>query len=91
MHRLKGDRSGQWSVRVNANWHVVFRFEENEAADIDLIDYDYTNTRVDMSTKKSERVCPMLKPPHLGELIRESMDVVGWNVAETAVRLACER
>ena len=34
---------------------------------------------------------PMLNPPHLGELIRESMDDVGWNVTETAARLDCER
>ena len=33
----------------------------------------------------------MLNPPHLGELIRESMDEVGWNVTETAARLGCER
>ena len=32
----------------------------------------------------------MFHPPHLGELIRESMDV-GWNVTETAARLGCER
>ncbi|WP_423925365.1 HigA family addiction module antitoxin [Candidatus Palauibacter sp.] len=38
-----------------------------------------------------ERVGPMLNPPHLGELIRESMDYVGWNVTETAARLGCER
>ena len=30
-------------------------------------------------------------PPHLGELIRESMDDVGWNVTETAACLGCER
>ena len=39
----------------------------------------------------SERVGPMLNPSHLGELIRESMDDVGWNVTETAARLGCER
>ena len=39
----------------------------------------------------SERVGPMLNPPHLGELIRESMDDVGWKVTETAARLGCER
>ena len=33
----------------------------------------------------------MMTPPHLGELIRESMDDVGWNVTETAARLGCER
>ena len=44
-----------------------------------------------MNDFSSERVGPMLNPPHLGELIRESMDEVGWNVTETAARLACER
>ena len=32
-----------------------------------------------------------MNPPHLGELVRESMDETGWNVTETAVRLGCER
>ena len=44
-----------------------------------------------MSDIASERVGPMLNPPHLGELVRESMDDVGWNVTETAARLGCER
>ena len=33
----------------------------------------------------------MLIPPHLGEMVRESMDEVDWNVTETAARLGCER
>ena len=40
-----------------------------------------------MGDLASDRVGPMLNPPHLGELIRESMDDVGWNVTETAARL----
>ena len=44
-----------------------------------------------MNGTGSERVGPMLNPPHLGELIGESMDEVGWNVTETAARLGCER
>jgi len=44
-----------------------------------------------MNEGNSERVGPMLNPPHLGELIRESMDETGWNVTETATRLGCER
>ena len=40
---------------------------------------------------EDNRVGPMLNPPHLGELIRESMDEVGWNVSETAAGLGCER
>ena len=44
-----------------------------------------------MNNIASERVDPMLNPPHLGELIRESMDDAGWNVSETAARLGCAR
>ena len=44
-----------------------------------------------MNDVASDRVGPMQNPPHLGELIRESMDDVGWNVTETAARLGCER
>ena len=44
-----------------------------------------------MTSTDDERVRPMLNPPHLGELIRESMEEVGWTVGETATRLKCER
>ena len=44
-----------------------------------------------MNDTASDRVGPMVNPPHLGELIRESMDEAGWNVTETAVRLGCQR
>ena len=44
-----------------------------------------------MNDVASDRVGPMLYPPHPGELIRESMDEVGWNVTETAACLGCER
>ncbi len=39
LHRLKGTRRGQWSVRVSGNWRIVFRFVEGEAVEVDLIDY----------------------------------------------------
>ena len=39
LHRLKGDLRGFWSVIVRANWRVIFRFEESDAYDVDLIDY----------------------------------------------------
>lgn len=44
-----------------------------------------------MSKGDGERLGSMLNPPHLGELVRESMDDMGWNVTETAARLHCER
>ncbi len=39
LHPLKGERKGQWAVSVSGNWRVVFRFEGQDATDVDLIDY----------------------------------------------------
>jgi len=39
LHPMKGDRAGQWSLRVSANWRLVFRFDDGEVVDVDLTDY----------------------------------------------------
>jgi proteic killer suppression protein len=39
LHPLKGDLKGMWSVTVRANWRIVFRFEEHDVFDVELIDY----------------------------------------------------
>ena len=39
LHPLKGTYAGFWAVTVRANWRIVFRFENEEATDIDYIDY----------------------------------------------------
>ena len=39
LHPLKGDRRGQWSVRVNRIWRIVFRVAGEDVFDVDLIDY----------------------------------------------------
>ena len=39
LHKLKGNLSGFWSVTVRANWRIVFRFEDANAVDVELIDY----------------------------------------------------
>ena len=44
-----------------------------------------------MTKNSNERVGPMLNPPHMGELVRENMEAVGWSVTQTAERLECER
>jgi hypothetical protein len=36
---LKGEMKGFWSVTVRANWRIVFRFAENDAFDVDYLDY----------------------------------------------------
>jgi toxin HigB-1 len=39
LHPLRGGLKGFWSVRVNRNWRVIFRFDEHEPTDVDLVDY----------------------------------------------------
>jgi len=39
LHALKGDLKGFWAVTVRANWRVIFRFEDGQAREIDLVDY----------------------------------------------------
>ena len=38
LHPLRG-RRGYWSMRVSANWRIVFRYENDDALEIDLVDY----------------------------------------------------
>jgi proteic killer suppression protein len=39
LEALKGDRTGQWSVRINDQWRVCFRFKNGEALDVEIVDY----------------------------------------------------
>ena len=39
LEALKGDRLGQHSIRVNAQWRLCFRWEEGDAYDVEIVDY----------------------------------------------------
>ena len=39
LHPLKGNFKGFWSVTISGNWRIVFRFEDGDAFDVDLVDY----------------------------------------------------
>ena len=39
LHRLRGELSDFWAVSVSGNWRIIFRWEEGEARDVDLVDY----------------------------------------------------
>ncbi|MCX4162374.1 MULTISPECIES: type II toxin-antitoxin system RelE/ParE family toxin [Paraburkholderia] len=36
---LKGDRKGQYSIRINDQWRVCFFFENGNALDVEIVDY----------------------------------------------------
>ncbi len=39
IHQLKGNLAGVYAVSVSGNWRVIFRFEDGQASEVDLIDY----------------------------------------------------
>ncbi len=39
MEPLKGNRSGQWSIRINEQWRICFRWEGGYADDVEIVDY----------------------------------------------------
>ena len=39
LEALKHDRVGQWSIRINDQWRVCFRFERGDAFGVEIVDY----------------------------------------------------
>ncbi len=39
LHKLTGDRKGQWAMTVNGPWRICFRFEDGHAWDVEIVDY----------------------------------------------------
>jgi toxin HigB-1 len=39
LHPLRGDLRGFWSIRISGNWRIIFRFDDRDVCDVDLVDY----------------------------------------------------
>lgn len=39
LHKLSGDRSGQWAMRVNGPWRICFQFRNGNAYEVEIVDY----------------------------------------------------
>jgi proteic killer suppression protein len=39
LEALRGDRAGQWSIRINDRWRICFTFAESDAYDVEIVDY----------------------------------------------------
>ena len=39
LEALKGDRRGQFSIRVNDQWRICFRFAGGQASEVEIVDY----------------------------------------------------
>ena len=39
LESLKGDRAGQWSIRINDQWRICFRWTQGGAEEVEIVDY----------------------------------------------------
>ena len=39
LERLVGDRAGEYSIRVNEQWRICFRWRSGDAYDVEIVDY----------------------------------------------------
>jgi proteic killer suppression protein len=41
LEKLKGDRDGQHSIRINKQWRICFRWRSGDAHDVEIVDYHW--------------------------------------------------
>lgn len=39
LEKLRGDLSGYWSLRINNQWRIIFRWQDYDALDVEITDY----------------------------------------------------
>ncbi|NWF39410.1 type II toxin-antitoxin system RelE/ParE family toxin [Mariprofundus sp. NF] len=39
LEKLSGDRSHQWSIRINQKWRLCFSFEGGDVFEVEIVDY----------------------------------------------------
>ncbi len=39
LERLKGDRAGQYSIRINDQWRICFLWKQGDVLDVEIVDY----------------------------------------------------
>ena len=39
LHKLRGDRRGQWAMTVNQRWRICFEFHKGDAHEVEIVDY----------------------------------------------------
>jgi proteic killer suppression protein len=39
LEKLSGDRSGQYSIRINDKWRVCFQWRDGDAYEVEIVDY----------------------------------------------------
>jgi antitoxin HigA-1 len=78
-HELKGDLAGHFSVKVNGNWRITFRFEGEDAILVDYQDYH------------QEETMEMYNPAHPGAVLKDVLEGIPMTVGEFAAHIGVSR
>jgi addiction module HigA family antidote len=83
LEALAGDRMGQYSIRVNEQWRICFRWKDGKADDVEIVVYHGRGGEY-MASRKAKKIPPM----HPGETIREDvLKPLGLSVNRLAMDL----
>jgi toxin HigB-1 len=75
LEQLRGDRAGEWSVRINDQWRICFRFHDGDAFDVEIVDYHWGEITM------AKRGLPAVHP---GEFLAETLEELGLSPAAFA-------
>ena len=64
LEKLKGDRAGYYSIRVNDQYRICFRWSATGPEDVEFVDYHQGGQMTDTDT-------PIMAPIHPGEMLME--------------------
>lgn len=39
LEKLRSERDGQYSIRINDQWRICFKFDQGEASEVEIVDY----------------------------------------------------
>ena len=39
LEKLRGDRQGQWGIRINDQWRICFEWRDGDAWQVEIVDY----------------------------------------------------
>lgn len=39
LEKLSGSRAGQWSIRINGQWRICFKWEDDAPSQVEIVDY----------------------------------------------------
>jgi addiction module HigA family antidote len=73
LHKLTGNRKGQWAMTVTGPWRICFRFRDGDAWDVEISDY--------------HRGWQTMTPIHPGRILRRELEARGQTATQLALAL----